>query len=35
MFEMLPAFRIAPGAEIVSEICGMILPRSLPLVWDV
>lgn len=35
MFEMLPLFRIAPGAEIVSEICGMILPRSLPLVWDV
>jgi cytochrome P450 len=34
MLEMLPPFRIAPGAEIVTDICGMILPRSLPLVWD-
>jgi cytochrome P450 len=34
MFEMLPPFRIAPGAQIVSDIAAMIQPRSLPLVWD-
>jgi cytochrome P450 len=34
MLEMLPSFRIAPGAEIVSELFGMMQPRSLPLVWD-
>jgi cytochrome P450 len=32
---MLPPFRIAPGAEIVSDISGMMQPHSLPLVWDV
>jgi cytochrome P450 len=34
MLEMLPPFRIAPGAEIVSELFGMMQPRSLPLVWE-
>lgn len=35
MFDLLPPFRIAPGAEIVTEMAGMIQARTLPLVWDV
>ncbi len=32
-FNAIPQFRIADGAEIVSELGGMIQPRTLPLVW--
>ncbi|MFJ3779003.1 cytochrome P450 [Streptomyces sp. NPDC090075] len=35
LFDMLPPFRIASDAEIVSDMGGMIQPQSLPLVWDV
>jgi cytochrome P450 len=34
MLAMLPPFRTAPGAKIVSELFGMMQPRSLQLVWD-
>lgn len=35
LLEMLPPFRIAPDTEIVSEMFGMLQPRTLPLVWEV
>lgn len=33
MLELLPPFRIASGAEVVSDMHGMLAPRALPLVW--
>src|ERR1700712_947631 len=35
MLELLPPFRLAPDAEVVSEMFGLYQIRSLPLVWDV
>jgi hypothetical protein len=35
VLEMLPPFRVAPGAKIVSEMFGMLQPRALPLVWNI
>lgn len=35
MLEQLPEFRIAPGAEIVYDLGGVVQPMTLPLVWDV
>jgi len=34
MLSMLPSFRLAPDTAVVSDLSGMLQPRSLPLVWD-
>jgi cytochrome P450 len=34
LFTAIPEFRIKEGAEIITELGGVIAPRTLPIVWN-